>query len=61
MEMELAIFGQLLIFLFLSFGTLMAATDKQRLRPDVRRSPFGGTSFVPKRGVGSADRRVPWR
>ncbi len=50
MEMGLAIFGQVVVFLAISLGTIMAVTAPRR--PDeVRRGPYVGSHYVPKRGM----------
>lgn len=61
MELELTILGQVMVFLSLSVGTILATLSPRRLHPQARPMPFGATSYVPKRGIGSADRRQPWR
>ena len=50
MEMELVIFGQVIVFLVISCGTMMAATAPRRSE-EIRRSPYGGSHYVPKRGI----------
>ena len=50
MELEFAIFGQVIVFLAISFGTMMAATAPRR-SDEIRRSPYGGSNYVPKRGM----------
>ena len=50
MEMELVIFGQVTVFLAISFGTMMAATAPRRSN-EICRSPRGGPHYVPKRGM----------
>ncbi len=51
MELELVILGQVLVFLAISFGTLMAALAPRGLQPVVRTTPRGVTSYVPNRGL----------
>ena len=50
MEMELAIFGQVVVFLVISLGTIMAATAP-RQSDVIRRSPNRGSHYLPKRGM----------
>ncbi len=50
MEMELVIFGQVIVFLAISFGTMMAATAPRR-SDEIRRGPYRGSHYVPKRGI----------
>ena len=50
MEMELAIFGPVIVFLAFSLGTIMAATAPRRPQA-MRRSPYGGLNYIPKRGM----------
>ncbi len=50
MGMEFAIFCQVIVFLAISFGTIMAATAPRQPQA-VRRSPYGGSNYVPKRGM----------
>lgn len=47
MELELAIFGQVIVFLAISLGTMMAATAPRQVHPVAR----GGASDVAKRGI----------
>ncbi len=51
MELELVIFGQVIVFLAISLGTIMAATAPRRPHPVPRRGPRAGTSYAPKRGT----------
>ncbi len=51
MELELVIFGQVIVFLAISLGTIMAATAPRRTPPVTRCAPRGATSDVPKRGI----------
>ncbi len=51
MELELAIFGQVIVFLAISLGTIMAATAPRRAHPVTRSTPGGATSDVPKGGI----------
>ncbi len=51
MELELVIFGQVIVFLALSLGPIMAATAPRRAHPVARSAPGGAASDVPKRGV----------
>ncbi len=51
MELELVIFGQVIVFLAISLGTIMAATAPRRAHPVTRSAPSGATSDVPKRGI----------
>ena len=50
MELEFVIFGQVIVFLAISFGTMMAATAPHR-SDEIRRSPYGGSHYIPKRGM----------
>ncbi len=51
MELELVIFGQVIVFLAISFGTIMATIAPRRIHPVARSAPRAGTSYVPKRGM----------
>ena len=51
MELELVIFGQVIVFLAISLGTIMVATAPRRAYPVTRSTPSGATSDVPKRGI----------
>ena len=51
MELELVIFGQVMVFLTISLGTIMAVTAPRRPHPAPRSGPRAGTSYVPKRGM----------
>ena len=50
MEMEFVIFGQVVVFLAISLGTIMAATAPRRSE-EIRRGPYGGSHYVSKRGM----------
>ena len=50
MEMEFVIFGQVVVFLAISLGTIMAATAPRR-SDEVRCGPYVGSHFAPKRGM----------
>ncbi len=50
MELKLVIFGQVIVFLAMSLGTIMAATAPRRIHPAVRSGLRRGTSHVLKRG-----------
>ena len=51
MELELAICGQMIVFLPASLGTMMAATAPRREQPVARSAPRGATSDVPEYGI----------
>ena len=51
MELELAIFGQVTVFLAISLGTMMAATAPRQVHPVARDALRGVTSDVPKHGI----------
>ena len=50
MEMELVIFGQVIVFLAISLGTIMAASAPRRDHPAARRGRRGDTPYDPWRG-----------
>ncbi len=50
MDLELVILGQMIVFLALSLGTMMAATAPSRNPPVARSVPRGVAPDVAKRG-----------
>ncbi len=51
MELQLVIFGQVIVFLAISLGTIMAATAPRRIHPVARSGYQGGAPEVPMRGM----------
>ncbi len=51
MELELVIFGQVVVFVTISLGTLLAATAPRKIHPTLGLAPLVGTSYVPRRSL----------
>ncbi len=54
MELELVIFGQVVVFVTISLATLLAATAPRNAHSAPRLAPGVGVSLVSKRGIAPA-------